>query len=236
MKLRLDKALQSQGLGSRRAMRAAVEAGEVRVNGARVDDPDGEVDTAGLVLSLRGSDWPFRERLFLLLNKPAGVECSHTPSHHPSVFSLLPEPFVARGVQCVGRLDADTTGLLLLSDDGHFVQRLTSPRHLVAKTYLVGCAAVVSPAQVEALVTGVQLNDEAALARGAVEAAGERALRLTITEGRYHQVKRMLAAVGNHVVSLHRERLGAVTLGDGLAPGRWRELTLDELEQLRSGT
>ncbi|MBE2251334.1 MAG: 16S rRNA pseudouridine(516) synthase [Myxococcus sp.] len=224
MRLQLDKALQAQGFGTRKACRLLVNRGAVNVNGVLADSPDAAVESDGLVLTVEGVDWPFHERLYLALHKPAGVECSHTPTHHPSVFSLLPAPFVTRGVQCVGRLDADTSGLLLLSDDGAFIQRLTSPKHKVPKTYLVTCAEPVTQALVERLSGGVQLNDAPEPVAGQGERVSERALRLTIHEGKYHQVKRMVAAAGNHVVALHRERVGALELPAALTTGTWQVL------------
>ncbi|MBL9038590.1 MAG: rRNA pseudouridine synthase, partial [Archangium sp.] len=133
----LERALQSQGFGSRRECRELVASGQVAINGQPARNPETEVDTSGLVLTVRGEAWPWRESLYLALHKPSGTECSHQPTHHPSVFTLLPPHFVARGVQCVGRLDEDTTGLLLLSDDGGFVHALSSPKRKVAKVYEV---------------------------------------------------------------------------------------------------
>lgn len=221
MKSRLDKALQSQGFGTRKACRLLVHRGAVQVNGVLADDPDAEVECAGLVLTIEGVEWRWFETIYLALNKPEGVECSHSPSHHKSVFSLLPEPFVTRGVQCVGRLDADTTGLLLLSDDGSFIQQLTSPKKKVPKTYLVTCAEPVSEAQLSSLAAGVTLSDAPEPVAGEGERVSERVLRLTIHEGRYHQVKRMVAAVGNHVVSLHRQQVGGLELPGSLQAGQW---------------
>jgi len=167
--VKLYRALQSQGFGSRKACLARVRMGEVAVNGVTCDDPEAEVDPAQLELTLDGVSWRYREKAYVLMHKPAGYECSHRPSHHPSVFSLLPPPLVQRGVQCVGRLDQDTTGLLLFSDDGQFIHRMTSPKKGVAKVYRAGCAEQLDDAMLDALRSGVQLNDEpapiAALAR-----------------------------------------------------------------------
>lgn len=234
--MRLDKALQSQGFGTRNGCRALVEAGAVRVNGAAALDPEAEVDVTNLELSVGGLVWRFAPRVVLALNKPPGTECSHAPTHHPSVFSLLPPHLVARGVQCVGRLDADTTGLLLLSDDGALVQRLTSPKRGVEKRYLVTCAEDVTDAQLESLHRGVTLKDAPELVRGTAARAGPRALRLTIGEGRYHQVKRMVAAAGNHVVGLHRESVGGLELPAELTRGAWVLLDDAALASVGGGT
>ncbi|HEY9102938.1 pseudouridine synthase, partial [Chitinimonas sp.] len=133
--LALERLLQSQGFGSRKAARGLIEAGRVAVNGQPCQKPDTAFTTEGLVLTVDGHDWPWREKLYIALHKPAGVECSRSPQHHSSVFTLLPPHFVERGVQPVGRLDADTTGLLLLTDDGPLNHALASPKRHVPKTY-----------------------------------------------------------------------------------------------------
>lgn len=231
--MKLYKALQSQGFGSRRACIARVRAGEVEVNGAVCDDPETEVDPAGLELTLDGVSWPYREKAYVVMHKPAGYECSHHPSHHPSVFALLPSPLVQRGVQCVGRLDQDTTGMLLFSDDGRFIHRMISPKKGVPKVYRVGCADPAGDAMLDALRAGVQLNDEPApIAALACEPIDGRTLRLSLGEGKYHQVKRMIAASGNRVDSLHREAIGNFALPATLPPGGWRWLEEHELKQL----
>lgn len=219
----------SQGFGTRRDCAGLVAAGRLVVDG-RVVDPDDEVDAAeGRAFTVDGQDWLFCDKALVLLHKPAGYECSQRPRHHPSVLSLLPPPLRTRGVQPVGRLDEDTTGLLLLTDDGALIHRLTSPRHHVPKVYEVGCKHPMDAAQVRALCAGVVLDDDPAPVRAAAaELVTPQHLRLTLTEGKYHQVKRMVAAVGNRVESLHRSAFGHLTL-DGLPqPGRWRWVGADE--------
>jgi len=223
--MRLAQVLFSQGFGARRECEGLVLGGHVAVGGQVVDDPFQDVDTAGLVLKVRGIDWPYFEKALVMLNKPAGHECSQKPKHHPSVYSLLPPPLRKRDVQAVGRLDEDTTGLLLLTDDGALIHKLTSPRHHVPKVYEVGCKHPVDAAQVQRLLDGVTLLDDNVPVRAAAcEASGELTLRLTLTEGKYHQVKRMIAAVGNRVETLHRSSFGALSLPADLAPGQWRWL------------
>jgi 16S rRNA pseudouridine516 synthase len=231
--MKLYRALQSQGFGSRKGCVARVRAGAVAVNGVVCDDPEAEVETAGLELTLDGVTWTYREKAYVLLHKPAGYECSHHPSHHPSVFSLLPPPLLQRGVQCVGRLDQDTTGMLLFSDDGQFIHRMISPRKGIAKVYRATCADLVTDAMLDALRTGVALNDEPApIAALACERLDARTLRLTLAEGKYHQVKRMIAATGNRVDALHREAVGNLALPADLAPGSWRWLEAADLQRL----
>lgn len=231
--MKLCRALQSQGFGSRRDCVARVYAGAVAVNGAVCVDPETEVDPAGLELALDGVTWTYREKAYVLMHKPAGYECSHHPSHHPSVFSLLPAPLLQRGVQCVGRLDLDTTGLLLFSDDGQFIHRMISPKKGIAKIYRATCAEPVTDAMLNALRTGVSLNDEPApIAALACERLDAASLRLTLAEGKYHQVKRMIAATGNRVEALHREAIGSHALPEDLPSGHWRWLETADLRQL----
>jgi 16S rRNA pseudouridine516 synthase len=161
----------------------------------------------------------------VVLHKPAHYECSMKPRHHPSVMSLLPAPLRTRGLQPVGRLDEDTTGLLLLTDDGTLIHRLTSPKKHMPKVYEVTARHPLDDRQLTALRTGVVLDDDPApVAALDVQATGEHTLRMTLTEGRYHQVKRMVAAVGNRVDALHRSAIGAFALPHDLAPGQWRWL------------
>jgi len=231
--MKLTRALQSQGFGSRKGCTARVRAGAVEVNGVVCVDPEAEVDPAGLELTLDGVTWTYREKAYVLMHKPVGHECSHHPSHHPSVFALLPPPLLQRGVQCVGRLDQDTTGLLLFSDDGQFIHRMISPKKGVAKVYRAVCADPVSDAMLAALRSGVQLNDEPApIAALACESLDAHTLRLTLAEGKYHQVKRMIAATGNRVDSLHREAIGNYYLPATLPPGAWCWLEADDLTRL----
>ena len=218
----LAQLLFTQGFGSRRECAGLIAAGAVAIHGRVRDDPHEELEADGLVFSVRGEAWSYRERAVLAMNKPAGHECSQKPRHHPSVYSLLPAPLRRRGVQAIGRLDADTTGVLLFTDDGTLIHRLTSPKHHVPKVYEVRCAHPVDAAQLARLREGVVLHDDPAAVRAqACEATGESTLRLTLTEGKYHQVKRMVAAAGNRVESLHRSAFGAARTDD-LAPGAWR--------------
>jgi 16S rRNA pseudouridine516 synthase len=215
----------SQGFGTRRECAALVARGLLEVEGVGVvDDPARDLEPSpALTFSVQGGErWPYRQRALIVLHKPPGHECSLKPRHHPSVHSLLPAPLRTRGVQAIGRLDEDTTGVLLFTDDGGLLHRLTSPRRHVAKVYEVSCRHPVDARQAEALRAGVLLHDDDRPVRAAAcEATGERTLRLTLTEGKYLQVKRMIAAVGNRVDALARSAFGPVRL-DRLAPGQWR--------------
>ncbi len=228
--MQVSQVLYSQGFGSRRECAALLANGRVRVPGRAdaqpVEDPHLELDTEGLVIEIGGQSWPFHDKAVLLLHKPAGFECSRKPHRHPSVLQSLPLPLQRRGVQPVGRLDADTTGLLLLTDDGALIHRLTSPRHHVPKVYEATTRHAVDNALVQRLLDGVQLLDEDRPVRAAAcRSIGTHQLELTLTEGKYHQVKRMVAAAGNRVDALHRSRFGTLSLPADLPPGEWRWLT-----------
>jgi len=221
--MRLDDILFSQGFGSRRECAGLLAARLVRVAGQIETDPSVDLATDGLQFEVEGQAWTFQATSLVLLHKPTGYECSQKPTAWPSVMLLLPAALRRRGIQPVGRLDQDTTGLLLLTDDGKLIHRLTSPKHHVPKVYEVGCDRPVDAAQVEQMLRGVVLDDDPlpVLAEGC-EVTGEKSLRLTLIQGKYHQVKRMVAAVGNHCTSLHRSAFGALTLADGPASGQWR--------------
>lgn len=230
----LDRLLQSQGLGTRRECRALIVSGCVHIDGECCTDPDAGLDLTGRVIRIDGQDWPFHAAAYVLLHKPAGYECSQKPLHHPSVYRLLPEPLRRRGVQAIGRLDQDTTGLLLFSDDGAFVHRLTAPKWKVPKVYRVTTKHPISAEQVALLTNGVQLHDEPAPI-AALDCVAETAhtLRLTLAEGKYHQVKRMVAAAGNRVEALCRIAIGGLALPPDLAVGEWRWLSTAEVEALQ---
>ncbi len=238
---RLEDILFSQGFGTRRVCAGLIQQGHVTVNGESVADAGALFETEGLSFTVQGVVWPFQEQAYLMLHKPAGTECSQKPSAWPSIYTLLPAPLRQRpqkgavqGVQAVGRLDQDTTGLLLLTDDGAFIHRMSSPKKHVPKVYEVTAKHPVTQAMVEQLLAGVVLDDDLKPVRAAACAiTGEHTLSLTLTEGKYHQVKRMVAAVGNRVGGLHRSRIGGLALPADLAPGQWRWLTDEDLALLK---
>lgn len=230
----LDRILQSQGFGSRKWCRQLIADGEVAIGGNTVTDHRMAFDTEELSFSIFGEEWRYREHVYLALNKPPGYECSRKPSHHPGVLTLLPEQFNWRDVQPVGRLDHDTTGLLLLSDDGAFIHAQSSPRRHVPKLYLATTAEPATPQLVEQLLAGVQLHDEPApLAAVSCRQVDDNRIEIVLEQGKYHQVKRMLAAAGNHCVALQRIAIGGLRLdGLGLDEGEWTYLEAGHLAHL----
>ena len=219
--------LQSQGYGTRKWCRQLIEDGEVAIRGEIVRNPQTIVETDGLAYTLFGETWHYHHQLYIALNKPANIECSRKPSHHPGVMSLLPEQFSWRDVQAIGRLDHDTTGLLLLTDDGAFNHAMSSPRRHIPKTYLVTTFAPVNSSLIDQLLSGVQLHDEPGpLAAVMCRQVDEFQLEIILEQGKYHQVKRMLAAAGNHCTALERIAIGDLTLSSlSLAQGDWCLLT-----------
>ena len=231
--MQLERLLQKHGFGTRKGCRALIRNERVAVNGAICDDPFADIPTDNLVFSVDGVDWPYREFATIILNKPAGYECSRKPQHHPSVLELLPLPLRERGVQPIGRLDEDTTGLLLITDDGQLNHQLSSAKRKVPKVYLATTKHPLDQGQIAQLLAGVLLNDEPEpIAAAGAEIVGDNLLRLTVTEGKYHQVKRMVAAAGNRVEALHREAVGELTLPGNLKPGEWCWLMPADLDQL----
>lgn len=231
--MQLDRLLQKHGFGTRKACRGLVRNERVTVNGQICLDPFAEFDTAGLNFTVDDIAWPYAEFACLMLNKPSGYECSRKPLHHPSVLSLLPIPLRERDVQPIGRLDEDTTGLLLITDDGQLNHMLSSAKRKVPKVYLATTKHPVDQALVDQLLAGVLLTDEPEpIAAAGAEKVGENLLRLTLTGGKYHQVKRMVAAAGNRVEALHREMVGELSLPADLKPGEWRWLAAADLQKL----
>ncbi len=225
---RLDQLLANLGYCSRREARAWIQAGRVTVRGAVNDDFGAKADPADVRVDGEPLDHP--DGLLLLLHKPVGLVCSHDEREGPNVYSLLPPRWRERNPQVtsIGRLDKDTSGLLLLTDRSELVHRLTSPKHKVPKVYRAMVDADLPATLIPLFASGtLQLKDEKApCAPAELRIISSREAELTLTEGRYHQVRRMFASQGREVLTLHRARFGHLELGE-LPAGRWRELPLD---------
>lgn len=235
----LEKMLQSQGFGSRKHCQQLIKNGAVTIMGQTQTNPKFILKIAPetvLQFSVYGQNYQYREKVYIALHKPQDYECSHQATHHFSVFDLFDDVLLNRGLQCVGRLDQDTTGLLLLTDDGQFLQALTHPKKHVAKVYAMHTAAPINAIQIKQLEQGVALRNELGLfAATEVQQLAEHALQITIHQGIYHQVKRMLAAVGNKVEQLHRQQVGALNLTDlALDVGEWMYLSPEQVELAKS--
>lgn len=231
--MELERILRSQGFGSRSECRGLIAAGRVRIADIVATDPFADLVPEGLAFEVDDQAWRWRAKAYLMLNKPAHYECSRKPSFYPSVYGLLPVPLLTRGVQAVGRLDEDTTGLLLLSDDGQFIHTYATPKRKVPKIYEVTVKHPLDERQVADLLAGVKLHDEPdVITAAACRILSDDRLEMTVTEGKYHLVKRMIAAVGNRVVALTRTRIGGLVLPPELEPGQWRWLAEEDLAQL----
>lgn len=229
----LERMLQSQGFGSRKHCQQLIKNGAFSIDGEIINNPKHKLDLQALNFEVYGKQYTYREKLYIALNKPQGYECSHQATHHFSVFDLFDDISMNRGIQCVGRLDQDTTGLLLLTDDGQFLQALTHPKKHVAKVYQMDVADAVTDEHIQQLTQGVELrNEDGIFAATDVQRLDENCLQMTIHQGVYHQVKRMIAAVGNKVEKLHRAQIGQLSLND-LPEGEWIYLTDEQVEQAK---
>ena len=235
-KLTLDRILQSQGFGTRKWCSELIDDGEMSIAGATITDSRAAVETSGLVFRLFDEEWVYREKVYIALNKPGNFECSRKASHHPGVLTLLPEQFSRRDVQPVGRLDHDTTGLLLMSDDGPFIHAQSSPKRHIPKVYVATTHDPATPELAAQLLAGVKLHDEPApLAAVTCRILAAHQLEIVLEQGKYHQVKRMLAAAGNHCEALRRTAIGGLKLDElGLAEGEWCYLDETQRELLVS--
>lgn len=227
--LRLDKLLSSRGYCTRSHARAFLKEHEVCEKGVRLFKEDQRVDGNAITIEGEPAD---PEQIYVMINKPLGVVCSHDDGEGELVYDLLPERWMQRNpaITSVGRLDKETSGLLIITDDGALVHRLTSPKKHVEKVYRVGLARPLAGNESERFASGTLMleNDPKPLLPAKLEVLGECDARLTIVEGRYHQVRRMFAAIGNRVETLHRERVGRLELGN-LEIGKWKALTPEEV-------
>ena len=232
--MRLDKAVALTGL-TRSEARRAIAAGRVQVDGQVARDADMPVDPARVRLD--GAEPVTAGEAYIMVHKPAGVLTATEDRRLPTVVDLLPEPLRRRGLGPVGRLDRDVTGLVLLTTDGQLAHRLISPRRKAEKQYRAVCEGRLTGTDVAAFADGLALSDFTAKPAQLVilQAGEERSVAdVILTEGKFHQVKRMFAAVGHPLVSLSRLRIGTLALDPELAPGEWRELRGDEIEALKA--
>ena len=226
---RLDKILASQNTGTRREVGAIIRAGRVSVNGEVARRPDDKVDPENALIALDGVPLTVKKHLYLMMNKPDGVLSASRDPKARTVVDLLPREWQRRGIFPAGRLDRDTEGLLILTDDGAFAHRMLAPRSHVTKWYEARLAHPVSEDDVRAFRLGVELNDMTCLPAELTAAEGDGPAALVkVREGKYHQVKRMFLARENEVLKLRRVRIGGVALDASLAPGEVRELAPDE--------
>ena len=230
--LRLDRMLVTLGRGSRSEMQKAIRGGRVRVNGNVQRDPSAQVGEDAEIL-LNGEKLDTRLTRLVMLHKPAGLLTAARDKKQPTVMDLLPPEYAAIGCMPVGRLDKDTEGLLLLTDDGELAHRLLSPKYHVDKRYFARVDGPLDQADVDAFAAGMTLGDGLMCLPAGLEPLAEGTCIVTLREGKFHQVKRMLAARGAPVLYLKRLSMGPLTLDAELPIGGWRELTAEETASLR---
>jgi len=226
--MRLDKFLCKSTDFSRSQACEQILAGHIRVNGDIQTDPAKQVHENNEII-FNGCRLKPRPSRYIMMNKPGGTVCSNIDDHYPSVFGLLAFDRVD-DLHLAGRLDADTTGLVFITDDGRWSQQIIAPKNQCYKTYRVGLKKAIGEDAVSRFAQGIQLQGEKGLTLPAkLQLLTPQQVLLSIMEGKYHQVKRMFAALGNKVVTLHRQQIGAVALDSKLAPGQWRYLTANEV-------
>lgn len=231
--IRLDKYLCEMEVGTRSEVKAFIKKGRVTVSGETAKSPEQKVDETKDTVTLDGHSFSYQKYFYYMLHKPAGVVTAVRDHHDQTVLDLLVDA-PGKDLSPVGRLDKDTEGLLLITNDGALAHRLLSPVKHVPKTYLVHTKKPVTSQMCEKLEAGVEIGDETPTAPAKTKLFSDTdcGLLLTITEGRFHQVKRMLQAVGNEVVYLKRLSMGALVLDETLSKGSWRALTEEEKAQL----
>ena len=233
--MRLDRLLGEMGEGTRAQAKALIRAGRVTVDGVPARDAGMSIDTASRRVCVDGRPLHYKSVRHVMLNKPQGTLTAARDARQRTVMDLLPPLYAAMGCMPAGRLDKDTEGLLVITSDGQLAHRIISPRHDVGKVYFARVDGSLGTEDIAAFAAGLHIRDadgEFDARPAALEilssSPGMSEARVRVTEGRYHQVKRMFAARGVQVVYLRRERIGALALDPALAPGQWRELTQEE--------
>ena len=232
---RLDKILASQGTLSRRDVKEIIRKGRVSINGVIAKKSDVKIDIENDLVTLDGETISLKKHIYIMLNKPQGIVSASESDTDETVVDLVPDELFRKGLFPAGRLDKDTTGFVLITDDGDFAHKILSPKNHIFKTYLATLDHHLSESDIEMLEKGITLADGTTLKEAKVEILedGEQpVVKIMICEGKYHQVKRMFAAAGNKVVALHRSKMGELELDSALNPGECREITLEELKLL----
>lgn len=229
---RLDKILASQGTLSRRDVKDIIKKGRVTLNGKVIRDSAVKVDLNTDEVKIDGEKIMLKKHIYIMMNKPQGVISASDSEDDETVVDLVPQELFRKGLFPAGRLDKDTTGFVLITDDGDFAHKILSPKNHIFKTYLARLEHELSEDDIKELEKGITLQDGTTLKESKVQIVeyGESPLvKIMICEGKYHQVKRMFAATGNKVVALHREKMGELSLDESLKSGECREITPEEL-------
>lgn len=229
---RLDKILASQGTLSRRDVKEIIKKGRVTLNGIVVRDSAVKVDLNTDIVAIDGEQISLKKHIYIMMNKPQGVISASDSESDETVVDLVPDELFRKGLFPAGRLDKDTTGFVLITDDGDFAHKILSPKNHIFKTYLARLQHELTVSDIETLEKGITLADGTILKEAKVEIVENSEtplIKIMICEGKYHQVKRMFAATGNKVIELHRSKMGELELDPNLKPGECREITPEEL-------
>lgn len=229
---RLDKILASQGTLSRRDVKEIIKKGRVTLNGTVVRDSAVKVDLNIDTVAIDGEQIALKKHIYIMMNKPQGVISASDSDDDKTVVDLVPDELFRKGLFPAGRLDKDTTGFVLITDDGDFAHKILSPKNHIFKTYLARLEHKLTASDIEKLEKGITLADGTTLKEAKVQIVENietPLIKIMICEGKYHQVKRMFAATGNKVVTLHRSKMGDLSLDPRLKPGECREITPEEL-------
>lgn len=231
---RIDKILARQGIASRREVKELIKQGRVTAGGAVVTDCAFKIDEDNCAVTVDGKTVAVKKYIYIMMNKPKGV-VSASAGEDKTVVDLVPAELFRKGLFPAGRLDKDTTGFVLITDDGDFAHKILSPKNHVYKTYLARLQRPVPENEMKKLENGITLLDGTSLKGAKVETVeeGEQPLvKIMICEGKYHQVKRMFAAAGSRVLELHRQKIGGLSLDAELSVGECREITPEELKKI----
>lgn len=231
---RLDKVVAAQTDLSRRDVQRLAGRGLISVNGAPARKADLKIDPDSDVVAVAGKMLTLKRRIYIMLNKPRGVVCATSDAALPTVLDLVPGSLMRRGLFPAGRLDKDTEGFVLITDDGAFAHRILAPKSHVPKTYTARLDAPVTPEMIEAFAAGVRLDGVVCMPAELCALDTPDTARVVIRQGMYHQIKRMFAACGAHVLALRRDRIGGLTLDPALGPGQCRELNAAEVARIAS--
>ena len=229
--MRLDKLFTACGIASRREAKAYVKSGRVLVNGIPASSSEMKVDPEVDVIYFDGEKINYSEYVYILMYKPNGVITATEDTQQETVIDLLPKQYAAMGVFPVGRLDKDTTGLLILTNDGEYAHNVITPKKLIPKCYKAAVDGILDESDIAAFEKGIVLSDGTECMSAQLEILKPSVGLCTVYEGKYHQVKRMFASRGKHVTSLHRMSIGSLTLDNGMKVGEFREMTLEEAQK-----
>lgn len=228
---RLDKIIASQGKLSRSEVKKLVKGGRITVDGVTVKSSDVKVESSA-VIAIDGKELICKKHIYIMLNKPKGVISATEDRTQKTVLDLVPRELFRKGLFPAGRLDGDTTGFVLITDDGDFAHRILSPKNHIMKTYHATLRDELTDADIVKFKEGLTLGDGTECMEAHVRVLEGNVAEIKICEGKYHQVKRMFAAIGNKVLELRRVKMGELELDESLAEGECREITQDEIERL----